>query len=712
MGCKNGCPSKPVNSFRVDYQMVVLKQKEPVLTMSDHSGPNQFSTSCTDQEYLVLRAREAMAKGDAWEAKTWMLTARAIFPDNFSIQFEAYTSEKEGGHVKESAKCLQSLFDKFPEEENLVKEIEVIMEVLRNVTADQEVMESDKKFYVDMFEEISEVGQKRMIICAAESAKDSLEHCKLMMILMSKFPSEIVTYGEKLIETINSVEKHELGASAQPLNQFRKMLVVDILPTVLADAKLKINSKLLLKNLFKSQEFVLAFVKKTSPSSYDVKNPWLLLYSILQGVGQSLGWSGLPQLPTSSNTIPVEEYLTHLSDLGRAAAAAPADSALAQQLFHTLSSVLLHTVSQYTSLSKEHSTVMVEAWVTHDTQGMDREKNKRRKTQDDPSSSLPVLSYMNSNTLDHSTSTSTCPLIVTFQQVVSAWSLVTSSTSLESQFQGLVSQLSQSVGDMDMINTFRIDYRLHSGQLREALQDVRLVISEKKANSPPSTSTAWSGLKLATVQYCLGDQRSAAQSLVECVGHLDSLGEGKDGTDGEVDGLTLPTSRSRHCRFIPLTRSAVMSYCCKLLTCLLQERALQPGVAGDMAMGHTITIMQYNWPDGRELFYHLLNRVRGREGFSYPLFCQYVINIEILEEIMFLASEQGGSLVMDILPGGGTPGATTGTARVGTRGANRGEKEDFRNTMRKPAARSHESMDRIIVDFLTTHIDLILQTLA
>jgi len=623
--------------------MVVSNQDR---TMSDHSGPNQFSTSCTDQEYLVLRAREATRKGDTWEAKTWMLTARAIFPDNFSIQFEAYTSEKEGGHVKESAKCLQSLFDKFPEEVNLVKEIEVIMEVLRNVTADQEVMENEKKFYVDMFEELSESGQKRMIIFAAESAKESLEHCKLMLILLLKFPSEIPTYGEKLIETINNVEKHELGTSAQPLNQFRKMLVVDILPTVLASGKLKISQKLLLKNLYKAQEFVVAFVNKSSPVNFELKNPWRLLYHILGGVGQNLGWSGLPSLPVNNTTqIPVEEYLSHLSTLGRASVAAPADSRLAQQLFHTLSCVLLHTMSQYTSLSQLHSTVMVEAWVTHDTQGIDREKHKRRKTQDDPSSSLPVLSFMNSTSQDNTAGT--CPLISTFQQVVSAWSLVTSINSLDTQFQGLVAQLSQTVGNLDMISTFKIDYKLHSGQLREALQDVRLAMAENNT----ANKTVWAVLKLATVQYCLGDQRSTAQSLVECVGHLDSLTEGKDGAEMEVDRMTIPTSRHRHCRFIPQTRSAVLSYCCKLLTCLLQEKALQPGVQGDMAMGHTITIMQYNWPDNRELFYHLLNRVRGREGFSYPLFCQYVVNIEILEEVMFLANEQGGGLVMDIVPG-------------------------------------------------------------
>ena len=676
------------------------------LAMSDHSGPNQFSTSCTDQEYLVLRAREAMGKGDTWEAKTWMLTARAIFPENFSIQFEAYTSEKEGRHVRESAKCLQSLFDKFPEEPNLVKELEVIMEVLRNVTNDQEVMENDKKFYVDMFDEISESGQKRMIIFAAESAKESLEHCKLMLILMMKFPGEIPTYGEKLIETINNVEKHELGSSAPPLNQFRKMLVVDILPTVMASGKLKISSKLLLKNLYKAQEFVVAFVNKTSPVNFEIKNPWRLLYNILGGVGQCLGWSGMPSLPPNTTTIPVQEYLSHLSTLGRASIAAPADSRLAQQLFHILSCVLLHTLSQYTSLSQVHNSVMVEAWVTHDTQGTDREKHKRRKTQDDPSSSLPVLSFMSNTSLDNSTST--CPLITSFQQVVSAWSLVTSISSLDSQFQGLVAQLTQTVGNLDMISSFKIDYKLHAGQLREALQDARLVMSE---NNTTNTKTVWAVLKLATVQYCLGDQRSTAQSLVECVGQLDSLGECKEGTEMEVERLTIPTSRQRHCRFIPLTRSAVLSYCCKLLTCLLQERALQPGVQGDMAMGHTITIMQYNWPDNRELFYHLLNRVRGREGFSYPLFCQYVINIEILEEVMFLANEQGGGLVMDIVPGG-SGGTSGGSGRVGTRGANRGEKEEFRNAMRKQAARSHESIDRIIVEFLTNHIDLILQTLA
>ena len=63
-----------------------------------------------------------------------------------------------------------------------------------------------------------------------------------------------------------------------------------------------------------------------------------------------------------------------------------------------------------------------------------------------------------------------------------------------------------------------------------------------------------------------------------------------------------------------------------------------------------MVLLKYNrvdCTDNRELFYHLLNMVRGagrcKEDFTYPLFCKYVINIniEMLKEIMFLASGQG-----------------------------------------------------------------------
>ena len=643
----------------------------------------QVKDSLTDEDYLITRARQAWKEGKIHEAKTWMLTARSIFPENFGIQLEAYVSEKEGRNVKESAKYFQKLFEKFPKEEKLLEEIQVVMEVLKKPNPDAESVEG---FYLEMFEELPDETKKKLIVCAAEAAKDSFEYSKLMIVLMKKFNSEIANYGEKLIESINNAETKEFGSNPDPLNQYRTILVTEILPTVLKAEKLKINSKLVLSNLQKAQEFVLASSLKKGGRA---DSPWPLLYNIVHCVGRQLGWPALPAVSPDSPSIPVSQYLSILSST---------------QMFQVLAVVVLHTVTEYTALCQETNSVMVEAWVTHEPSLQEREKSKRRKTQEEPGASLPVLTVAGSASGQNS-------LVTTiFQQAVTAWSLVTQYSTLHTQFNTLISQLSLSLPTAHIFEDFQLDYQLYQGSVREALSLLR----SDSSNSRP----AWHNLKLSTLHWALGDVRSAAQSLISSISSLTSMTSmttttGLQTSRQEADpaevseasaGLTVPTSKPRHCRLIPLSLPSVLTYCCHLLISTLQEKALLPGAGGDLAMGHCITLLQYNWPHTRELFYHLLNRVKRQEGLTYPLFCKYVINIEVVQEIMFLAGEQGGSVPMDILPGGG--------ARLGTRGANRGEREDFKAAMRRQAARSHEPIERVIVEFLTTETNLILQTTA
>ena len=188
-------------------------------------------------------------------------------------------------------------------------------------------------------------------------------------------------------------------------------------------------------------------------------------------------------------------------------------------------------------------------------------------------------------------------------------------------------QLTASLGRLTMFDNFLIDYKHYNNSVRE-------VILGQAQSDTHGSQPAWQALKTGTLQYCIWDHRSAAQSLVSCVSMLPS--SPKDESDSAVSttGLTIPTARPRHCSFIPLNRSAVLTYCCRMLTSLLQEKALFPGAGGDLAMGHCMVLLQYNWADShdnRELFYHLLNRVRGKDGFTYPLFCKYIINIDILQ---------------------------------------------------------------------------------
>jgi integrator complex subunit 10 len=58
---------------------------------------------------------------------------------------------------------------------------------------------------------------------------------------------------------------------------------------------------------------------------------------------------------------------------------------------------------------------------------------------------------------------------------------------------------------------------------------------------------------------------------------------------------------------------------------------------------------------------------------NFPLFTQYVINMDIIEELTYLSTTSGGGISLDIVSG-----SNRTTSRPGTRGANRGEKEDFK----------------------------------
>lgn len=161
----------------------------------------------------------------------------------------------------------------------------------------------------------------------------------------------------------------------------------------------------------------------------------------------------------------------------------------------------------------------------------------------------------------------------------SAWQLVTSSSSLETRFQALVLQLAGAAGPLDLVTQFSCDYRLQAGQLRESLQDVRQLVARCGGAPEP-----WHHLKLATVHHCLGDRRSAAQHLVDCV---QGVAGGEAGAATGETRLTWATARSRHLRFLPLSRPGVLAYSCKLLSLLLQEKALQhnSGVAIVVAEG-------------------------------------------------------------------------------------------------------------------------------
>ena len=273
------------------------------------------SENVSDEDYLVRRAKQALEEGRVWEAKTWMLTARSIFPNNFSIQFEAYQSEKSRGNVKECAKCLQVLFDKFPNQQDLIVEINCLMDVLRRKKPEDDTSEGSDSFYIDMFDNMTVDIQKKMILYATDQAKssDPLEHIKFMLVFIKRFEDEVKVYGEQLIETVNKAETAAMGSSGDPLNPYRTMLVTEILPTVLNQDKVKINSKLLLSNLFRAQEYVLGCALVKGSKNDQCNGSWSLLFNIVHNVARLLGWPAVPHVSPDAGSVPVDQYLAIMS---------------------------------------------------------------------------------------------------------------------------------------------------------------------------------------------------------------------------------------------------------------------------------------------------------------------------------------------------------------------------------------------------------------
>lgn len=52
------------------------------------------------EQYLIKKAQAAQSKDDPYEAKAWIITAKALFPQDFLIQFEAYMLEKNEVHFE------------------------------------------------------------------------------------------------------------------------------------------------------------------------------------------------------------------------------------------------------------------------------------------------------------------------------------------------------------------------------------------------------------------------------------------------------------------------------------------------------------------------------------------------------------------------------------------------------------------------------------
>jgi len=640
----------------------------------------------TDQQYLVQRAREVNIK-DPYQSKAWMLTASSLFPDTFSIQFESYSNEKEAGRFKESGNYFQKLLNKFSNGESFWKEMNLLTDALKTEAKIATSSNNDSdEFFLKLYAELSIETQQRVLILASERSSDVMHKCQLLLILIKKFPALVLKFGQTLVETLVSADKAEQVPNPTPVNKYRRMLVSDVLPVVLGPDSVPLPTSLLHTLLNLSLEFTVALVNRNTSHNGDIKDPWNLMFINLELIGRGLSW---PICKNISKSRP-EQIIVSLSEIQRSAITSAQESNQFLQFFYCALVTCFQAIYKYNSLimAKDKKRILVEGFVTHDNDG----KAKRRKTTEETAS--PLISHEDnlSTTINLEDQ-----LIVEFQNACGAWQLFNPGGP-PSKLHNVLTQLATVCGRLDAITRFNIDYQLQAGSFRECLQEIREYVYT--CNNCDDIDRAWTHLKLSIAHFCMGDFRSAAQSCVEGLTYYDQLSLGKGMSDEACQQLTQPTTRNRHVRFMEYNQRCILGYCCKLLTYVLLDRGCG---SGDISNGNILILCQCEWPSLRQEAFITLNRIKAKQSLNYPMLTQYLINMDIIQELTYLSTPRGGGLTLDVLPGNKVG------ARPGTRGANRGEKEDFKVAMMKQANRSHEDINRLIVEFLTKNTEYILQ---
>ena len=305
--------------------------------------------------------------------------------------------------------------------------------------------------------------------------------------------------------------------------------------------------------------------------------------------------------------------------------------------------------------------------------------------------------------------------------------------------------------------SFYSDYQLYQGQFREALQHLRQIPapvhsqdSDIRSDSYVNAKMCRLHMRMASVHFCMDEHQFVADQIIQAVSCMQNVYRTELDENRGDESCYIPESkterersekrlgrnfkqatvRSRHVHFLPFNRQSILSYCCRLLIHILKDRSLKADIGkttNDVAIGHVIVLLQYCYPEEKDLLNLLLHRIRMKDTFSYPIFCNYVIHIQFLEEFALIVNTSsktsgaapmgsalgGTGVVLDICPPDMSKNGDSNVSsrRLGTRGANKGEKTEVKAALKRQVARSYESLDVIISEFLTKNRDSIFQCL-
>ncbi|XP_050983075.1 integrator complex subunit 10 isoform X2 [Labeo rohita] len=597
-----------------------------------------------------------------------------------------------------------------------------------------------------------------MLLKATEQCFNTLEKAEMLLLLLKRFPDSVVQHGVSLGESL--LEAETVESLDTPVNCFRKLFVCDVLPLILNNPEMRLPVSLLYKYMHKAAEFYICYVTREpsadgqiqgaqevgglkspgrgrgqryvidglSEKSSVVTEPWERLLEMVGVVGSLCDWQG------EKGSRSYSELLQRVSELCRYMSAADAEgfARCCGQIVTCCTLVLFHSAFHYVSavqpsLFQGHASLSSCPWVLledlssvyTDVEVERKHTHKKRKLADGREKTMSsddedVLAKGRGRhiVVNKAEMPSWAETLEHFRTARESWDLLHSHQSLETEFVKIYS-----AWKTEMWMWFRIfltDMTIYQGQYRKALSSLGLMSSlqlqqnqnQNSLSNSSSLETQRAIIQQASCHYALGEYRMACEKLLEVVGGL--MPQNHEAVKSSEEQRK-PRSKSRKgndLRLVPCTSKSILPFCLQLMLACFKLRAFTDN-RDDLALGHVIVLLQYDWPQGENLFLKAVDKICQQGSFQYENFFNYVTNIDMLEEFAYLRTTEGGRVQLELLPNQGM----LIKHHTVTRGITKGVKEDFRLAMERQVSRCGENLLTVLHRFCINEKIILIQSL-
>ncbi|XP_053952637.1 integrator complex subunit 10 [Anastrepha obliqua] len=602
----------------------------------------------SDEQYLVSQAQK-LRSTDCASAKAWLITAKTLYPTNFSILFEAYKLERDANNLEEAAKCFSNIALTFQNQNvELWKEINELTNALR---APENEITPAQEFYVKMFQHVSYDVQHKILLLTVNNTENSIHQCKLLLLILKRFPQAAITHSPRLLEMIAD------GMKQNP-QKYQEMLVEEALPLIYHKTP-ELPPVLVCRLFTISLEYYIRQIIDDE-TKCDINETWKKIFQVLMLCGKILRWETfLPFNKTWGQNV-YWDKLIEIVSISQAGST--------QVLFYatTLFIYSLHCYIKNCYTRAEDTDinhVLVEGFTV----------DWKVEASDVQSMEPPQISLTTPTSKDISKA---------FVHAAQCWQLLNTE-----QFQRDFSKLLLTLPLAAWISRFLFDLAIYFGHQEEA----KKLMSEMMV-----TSNLVQNLQLLSLNLLQGNLTlQGFECIVKIIGELPT-------TQGHIlEHLTLKVPR--HMIFIPLTQKALVQYCTKAIVNMLSRKLYEPNCP-DQILGDLLVLLQLEYPRETLMAEQIFALITTRGSFAYRLFTTYIVTIDFIEEFMHIWNANNENFAFDLsLTQGGSS-----ICRVGTRGADKGAREDFRLIVKQQITRANETLTTLTANFIAQeHMQLV-----